>query len=303
MRPLIIRTLSTSLLATLLPLTALAATPIHEVRPLASDGMVKIDNLKGEIIVRTWDKAEVLISGSLGDGVEKLQIDGSASLLGIVVRNPKSSGWFGAGNHSEPTTLEVTVPATASLDIEGVSSDIDVRGSRGRKLAAESVSGDIRIADSSAGDSHFETVSGDQDLQLSSQSVEASSVSGDIRLQGNITGEVHIETVSGDSTLTLGAIDRLSFDSVSGDSRINTDLGRQARIKGESVSGNIALSIPRSSAASIHVETFSGAIRSPVGKVITERYGPGKKLDATLGDGSASLSLEAFSGNVELTLR
>jgi len=50
------------------------------------------------------------------------------------------------------------------------------------------------------------------------------------------------------------------------------------------------------------VETFSGGISSPVGKVQTEEYGPGKRLEARLGAGGGEIRLESFSGDVRVEI-
>ena len=55
-----LRILAPVLLAAL-PLAALASTPINETRQLDPRGTVEISNLKGSILVRTWDKPQVRI--------------------------------------------------------------------------------------------------------------------------------------------------------------------------------------------------------------------------------------------------
>jgi len=101
----------------LLALPALAATPINQTRPLAADGSLRIENIKGEVVVRTWDRPEVHVTGSLGEGVEKLEIGPGGDSLSIKVKYPNSGGgWFGSGNRSEPSRIEVRMPAGASLD-------------------------------------------------------------------------------------------------------------------------------------------------------------------------------------------
>src|SRR4051794_39243249 len=75
---------------------AFAATPINETRPLAPDGTVSIENVKGRIVVRTWANPQVKITGSLGKGVEKLDIDGDAHSLDIKVKYPNG------GSHWKP---------------------------------------------------------------------------------------------------------------------------------------------------------------------------------------------------------
>ena len=42
---------------------------------------------------------------------------------------------------------------------------------------------------------------------------------------------------------------------------------------------------------------------SPVGRVDREEYGPGKSLDARLGQGQGKIRLESFSGDVDLELK
>ncbi|MEO5963642.1 MAG: hypothetical protein ABIP87_09440, partial [Thermomonas sp.] len=99
-----------------------AATPINQTKPLDPQGRIEIDNLKGRVEVRGWDRAEVKITGSLGDGVEKLLLEGDGKLLRIKAKYPSRS------NRTEPTTLIVQVPLRAALEIDTVSADIDVHG-------------------------------------------------------------------------------------------------------------------------------------------------------------------------------
>jgi DUF4097 and DUF4098 domain-containing protein YvlB len=284
---------------------AFAATPINQTRPLAVDGRVHIENLKGRVVVRTWAQPQVRITGSLGRGVEKLDVSGSGQSLDIVVEYPDhGGGWhWGKKDDTEPTILEVTIPNRASLDIETVSADIDVQQMAGRKLAAESVSGSITVTASSPGQADVENVSGNTLLRLTTANLDASAVSGDIRASGGITGEVELETVSGDIELGAQALDRLDVNTVSGDAILRAALRPGAQVKGETLSGELRLELPANTGARLHAETFSGDIRAPSGKVDEEEHGPGKSLDTRIGNGSADIHLESFSGEVEVLLR
>lgn len=290
-------------LAGALSANAMAATPINQTHPLAVDGTVSIDNLKGRISVRTWDRPEVALSGSLGAGVEALKVEGDSNKLSIVVRYPKHGGnWFG-GDKAEPTLLEVNVPVGASLNIESVSADISIADSKGRRLSMESVSGDVLITNSQPGAVNSETVSGDQDLNVATSEVDASSVSGNIRLQGRITGDVSVETVSGDVRIGTARLDQLDAGSVSGDLHIATSLSANAEISAETLSGDLNLNLPSATSAELTVETFSGDIRSPVGTVESAEFGNGHSLNAQMGAGDAEIDLESFSGEVVISLR
>lgn len=284
---------------------AFAATPINEARPLAADGQVHIANVKGRIVVRTWSQAQVRITGSLGKGVEKLEVRGDARSLNIEVKYPNHGGWNfwgGSDNRVESSIIEVTVPQRASLDIESVSADIEVQQTAGRKLAASSVSGDIVITASSPGEAGVENVSGDTTLRITSNKVHVESVSGDVKLQGGLTGEVSLESVSGNLSLAAKALDRLEVNTVSGNAFLQAALTPSGVIKANTLSGDLSLSLPSLTSARLHAESFSGDISSPSGQVQREEHGPGKSLDAIYGSGQGQIKLETFSGDVRVQL-
>lgn len=285
---------------------AFAATPINETRALNADGQVHIENIKGEIIVRTWAQPKVRVTGSLGKGVEKLEVTGDARSLNIEVKYPNHDGgwnlWGRDGHRSEPTNLEVMIPQRASLDIDSVSADVDVQQMAGRKLSVDSVSGAILVTASSPGEAHFENVSGNTTLRLTSAKVHTDSVSGDVKLQGGLTGEVNMESVSGNLSLVGQALNRLVVSTVSGDANLRAGLRSGGVIKAETLSGVVSLSLPKSTSAKLHAESFSGDISSPVGRVDREEHGPGKSLDVTYGSGQGQIRLESFSGDVQVQL-
>lgn len=283
---------------------AFAGTPINQTRPLAADGNVSIENIKGRIVVRTWAQPQVRITGTLGKGAEKLEIDGDGRDLSIEVKYPdRRNGWGWNRNEMEPTILEITVPQKASLDIESVSAEVDVQQIAGRKLDVSSVSGNIVVTASSPGEASFENVSGNTTLRITTDNVSAESVSGDINMQGGLSGRVSMETVSGNASLIAKTLSKLQFSSVSGDADVQAALATNGVVTGETVSGTLRLSLPKTTSAQLSIETFSGDINSPVGKVDREEYGPGKSLDARLGQGQGKIRLESFSGDVDLELK
>src|SRR5688572_29005603 len=230
------------LAALLVSAPASAQSAIDQTRPLSSEGSVSIENLKGRVVVRTWDRPEVHVTGTLCKGVEKLEIDGGAESLSIVARYPEG-GWHGRDD-TGPTLLTVTVPAKASVAVEGVSADIDVSGTGGRELDVESVSGNVLVRGVRAGEIHLESVSGDVDAEVDSRDVAASSVSGGVRIAGRAGGRIVLSAVSGDIELTSPAVERLSVESVSGNAVLDTALDPGGRIEADSVSGDVRLTLP-----------------------------------------------------------
>ena len=276
---------------------AWAATPIDQVRPLDPRGRVEIDNLKGRVEVRAWDREEVRVTGSLGDGVEKLVIDGDRDELRIEVKYPNRS------RNTEPTMLVVQVPLQAELEIETVSADIDVHGVAPRELSLQSVSGDI-VANGAPRRASVESVSGDVNLTFNSSEVEASTVSGDLVVAGRLTGEASVETVSGDLRFDSRGerLRKFSAGSVSGNIAARLALAEAGEIRMESVSGDLGLDLPKDLSAEVSGESFSGDLSAPGAKIQREDFGPGSSFHQRYGDGKGEIRLETFSGDARLRL-
>ena len=275
-----------------------AATPIDQTRPLDPRGRVEIDNLKGRVEVRAWDRPEVKISGSLGAGVEKLSVDGDRSALRIEVKYPHRA------NNTEPTVLVVQLPLQAELEVSTVSANIDVHGVAPRELSLESVSGDIVVVGAPRRAS-VESVSGDVMLTINSGDVEASAVSGDLTLNGRLNGELSVETVSGNLRVDNRGerVRRLSASTVSGDMELKVALAPDGQISMESVSGDLTLVAPRDLSAQVSGESFSGDLRAPGAKIEREEYGPGSSFHTRYGAGKGEVRIETFSGDATLRLQ
>jgi len=275
---------------------AFAATPIDQTRPLDANGQVEIDNLKGRIQVRAWNRNEVRVTGSLGAGVEKLVVEGGGRHLLVKAQYPRRTN-----DSIEPTTLLLQVPLQASLDIDSVSADIDIDGVAPANLQIDSVSGDIVVA-AAPQRAHIESVSGDQRLTLNSPRVGIESVSGNVVLNGRLKAEVSVETTSGDIRIDSRgeALRSLRINSVSGDADARIALAPGGEVQTETVSGDVRLVVPRSLSARVDASSFSGDLSAPDAKVQKQEYGPGSNLDHRYGNGDGEISLKTFSGDAEL---
>jgi len=281
----------------------LAATPIDQTRPLDARGKVEIDNLKGRIQVRAWNRNEVRITGSLGDGVEKLVIEGQGDHLLVRAQYPKQIGAW-RGDRTGPTDLQLQVPLRADLDIESVSADIDVDGVAPGELSIDTVSGKVVVA-AAPDHADINTVSGDLEATLNSGDVKVETVSGDARLNGRLKGQVHGETVSGRLMIDSAgqAVRRLSAATVSGDTTLDVGLADGGEIRSETVSGDIRLRLPKTISARVNAQSFSGDLSAPGAKVRKEEFGPGSSLDQRYGSGAGEIHLETFSGNASVELK
>ncbi len=283
------------LAAAVLPATA--ATPINQTRPLDPRGRVEVDNVKGRVEVVAWNRPEVQLSGSLGNGVEKLSVEGDSKVLRIKVQYPAR------GRNAEPSRLVLQVPLLADLEVDTVSADISVSGVASRELELQSVSGGI-TANGAPGRGKISTVSGDIQLAMNTARLRVETVSGKLVTQGRLNGEISLESVSGDMRLnTLGErVRKLSANTVSGDMVLELALAEDGEIRMESVSGDLRLRLPADLSAQVSGESFSGDLNAPGAKIRKEEFGPGSSFRVRYGAGKGDIRMQTFSGDARLTL-
>jgi DUF4097 and DUF4098 domain-containing protein YvlB len=279
---------------------ASAGTAINENRNVNADARIDVSNIKGDVTVSGWDKNEVAITGTLGDGAKGIEVEGGGSHLTIKVQPPDKQGWFtwGADSRMGDTMLDVKVPRNAEVKIEVVSADVALSGVAGRALNVNSVSGKLRL-DSDAKEVEVDSVSGNIDLTGKAERGHLETVSGNVRARG-LGGQVKFETVSGDIDAENGDYREISAGTVSGDINLRGRPSKDARVDVETMSGDVHLYLPSDISAHLRVTTFSGSIRSDFGKVKEEEHGPGSSLDATMGNGDSRVNLQTFSGDVEV---
>jgi DUF4097 and DUF4098 domain-containing protein YvlB len=214
----------------------------------SATGSVSLENVNGNVDIRTWDKNEILIEGEKSAKTEEelkaidLTIDLSDNRAAIKVRLPKrSGGWFGGNNVRGAVRFTLTVPATANLDrISTVNSGVTLEGVRG-KANIETVNGGIR-ATNVGGSAHLETVNGritaDLDHVAASQSLHFETVNGSVNINLPKDAGVALRTsvvngrVSCDFPLTL--------TKSSGKRNLSGNIGDgSASLEAETVNGSI----------------------------------------------------------------
>jgi hypothetical protein len=278
------------LAALLSPAWALAAD-IDETRSVASDSTVSVSNVAGSIDISTWDRAEVRLTGQLGNDQE-LEIIENDGGIQIEVRNIDDEDDY------DETNLKLVMPFGASLVADGVSADITVDGVDGASIVAESVSGDIDVS-AGAGRVELSSVSGDVDFEGTAIRTSVESVSGDIDVSG-ISGEIAVSTVSGDAELDAENIAEGQFDTVSGTLQLKLSVTSGGRVSVETMSGDVTLLLPANQGGTITAQGFSGDIRSEFGEVKNESYGPGSHLKYVSGDSGTTIRVESFSGDIRI---
>ena len=284
----------------MLSASGFAGTPINETRDVDAGARIDISNVRGSVTVSGWDQARVEITGTLGTGSKGLKVSGSGARLDIKVEGPENSGWFNWGSSSrmEDSILNIRVPREAELAIETVSAEITVSGTGGRLLDASSVSGKIRL-DSVSRELEVGSISGTIELSGNGERAHVDTVSGDINLRSN-RARMKLETVSGSITATSDMYRDFSGSSVSGDIVLRGKPTTDAHLGAETMSGDVSVDLPADISARIDAETFSGRIRSDFGTVEEPEHGPGRSLGTTIGDGGTRITIETFSGDINI---
>jgi len=287
------RTITLALALSLTSLLAQAASSeFTDRRPLHADARLSVRNLAGVIEIDAWDKAEMDLTAQLGDSAEKVEITGTAGDLKVEVKNRKSDRYYGDGD----TRLKLRVPAGVTLSLDGTSSDLVVRGTKG-PITARSVSGDIDLA-VPAKLITVQTVSGDVRLETpAARETKLNTVSGDTTVNG-AAGSLISESVSGDVNVEGGPFTLVDLKSVSGDIGVHAAFTADARVKAESLSGDVRVNAPASLSAEVTLKTFSGDKHCLFESV--REASDSKRTVLKIGEGRGQFSLTSFSGDVTL---
>lgn len=273
-----------------------AQTKVDEARPLDANGSVSISNIAGSVEVVGWANDQVEITGTLGEHVKELAIEGSARHLDIEVKPIRNA------DGKVSSYLTIRVPSQASVEVEVVSADVTVDDVSGN-TQIKTVSGDIEIGGRPAR-LDIEAISGDIDVAYAGQETDIEAVSGDIKVRDG-AGAIELANVSGRIEVLGGMFDEASLESVSGMIDWEADIGGGGPFEMENMSGTIEVSVPASVSADFEISTFSGNISNAFGQepTRTSKYAPGKELTFSTGGGGPRVSISSFSGSVKIETR
>lgn len=277
------------------PLSAICGEEIDQTLTMSPDGLVAVENVAGKVEIEAWDRDEVRVRGEAGKRVERVEVNATSSGVEVRVINRK-------GDHRvDGTELNLRVPQGASIEVETISADITLTGSRGESVILRTVSGDLEV-DANAQRINLHSVSGDVEFEGTVSRSSFETVSGEITVVG-ATGEISANTVSGDVTLEAGELTQGRFEAVSGDLMLSLALADGGRLACDSMSGDIRLKLPASQQAEFTSQSFSGSIHTDFGDSVGVSKGPGIMLEHREGDNGAKIRLESFSGDIAIRSR
>lgn len=274
------------------------AESVEESRPAAADARIEFKGVTGDFEIIGHDAEEWLLSGTLGDDVEELVIEGDPDHWKI--RLEMKNGGFKWGRSMQSSDLKLLVPHGSELRVIVVSADLKLRELDGRSVEAQTVSGDLDLRQVNPARLNARTVSGDVKASGGASDLNRfQSVSGDVDASGS-SGRIELESVSGDVNIEGADVSELSVESVSGDIVARIRPTERARLDISSHSGNVDLYLPAGSGVRVDAETFAGSIDSAFGGQVRSGQGPGESLSSETAAATVEIEANTFSGNVRI---
>ena len=247
---------------------------------------LRVDNQGGDIVVRGWDRNQVRIQANHS---RRTRI--SARLAGAVL-SLEASADRGPANMVD---YELTVPTWMALHLSGMYPSVSVEGTRG-PIEVETLDGDITVKGggesvkltSIQGRISASGVRGRLELNSVSEDVEASDIQGDILVEG----------VSGDIILRRIEAKSVEVETVSGELYLDGRLLDGGSYTLLTHSGDITISVQEGANATIATAVGSGDVQASFPLPTSDR---GRRRHSyRLGNGSATVELETFSGSIHL---
>ena len=281
------------MLAGLLSFPVVADEHINESMDAAADGHIRVYNTSGTIEIVGWSRNSVQVVADLGDDVEELIFERNGDVVLIKVKVPNR-------HHGDiEADLVIHAPERSSIEVSGVSADIEVEDIRGEQ-SLETVSGDVETSGVES-DVEAGSVSGDVEVSGTGKEAdtEAGTVSGDVVLS-DLAGNIAGASVSGDVDIDGGSFREAYLESVSGDLSYYAALRDGGELMMETISGTIDVKFSNKVSARFDIETFQGEIDNCFGPRAerTSRYSSGLELSFTVGDGDSEVVIETLNGDV-----
>jgi DUF4097 and DUF4098 domain-containing protein YvlB len=281
----------------------LAQEKTDTVVPVDRNTRLELENTNGSVLVHVWDRMEVKISAQHSSR-ERIEIRNSLLRLHIEANedfdDEDDSGrprHRTGGSRSRIVDYEITVPATMPVSVSGQNADVTIEGVKG-EVSVETVQGDVEVT-GGTGNISLESVNGGLTLKGARGHVSLHSVNESI-VASDIVGDMTVEAVSGDITLERIQADRIDATTVSGDIEYDGTIRDAGSYSFTTHSGDVRLAIAESSNGTFSVATFSGDFQAGFPVHLNDTRQKSKRFNFTLGNGSARVELESFSGDIEI---
>jgi hypothetical protein len=257
---------------------------------------VRINGPFADLRVRGGDGDSLILTGTLPTGARldaPLPSPGSPPVRGAKFYIEAPAGAQAGGQ------LELRVPAGATVWAKSGSARIDVSGIRGG-LDLNVVGGAI-VVSGTPRELNVESMDGDVEVSGSPGWMRVKTATGSVTVRGSVA-DAGITSVAGLVTVADGPFERVRIETVTGSIAFGASLGRAATLVIDSHSGAIDLRLDPKLSAEIDATTITGTITNGVSarRPTPGREGRGAELTLGLGTGDARVTLRSFKGNIRL---
>jgi putative adhesin len=296
---------------------------------LARATELELSNLSGDIVVLPGNGPDARIEYTrhgYGDTPEEarrqlglLEVNlttGGDGRGQVSSRYVAATGDRGRRRIRSSVDYRVTAPPQTRIRVKSMSGDVQISKIKG-DLSLETLSGNINV-DAGGRVSLAKTMSGD--VVISGVTAEdplvVQSMSGTVTLRSVKARYVDVNSVSGDVVVRDVVCERAELQTLSGNVEYSGQLLRNGRYELKAHSGDIRLAVSGNTGFDVEANSFSGKIRTdlPIKNELADEeggevYAGGVRVKmpkrasfrGTYRDGSATIELTTFSGNIVIT--
>jgi DUF4097 and DUF4098 domain-containing protein YvlB len=246
-----------------------------------------VSDFGGSITVTTWAKNAVRVTAEHGSR-DHVTVRAGISTVAI-----EASGRYGPAT----VNFEITVPEWMSVSLEGVNTEMTVRGTKA-PVSVETVQGDI-IVDGGAEQVTLNSVNGEVRLSGARGRVSVTATNQGIWIS-DVIGDVTAEGVNGDVVLEKVDAANVDANTVNGDVSYGGTIKDGGHYRFSTHNGDVTVAMDETHTnATVSVATFNGDF-DPGFSVRLAEIRKGRRFSFTLGTGSAKVELESFEGTIAL---
>jgi DUF4097 and DUF4098 domain-containing protein YvlB len=256
--------------------------------PVTKGTRLVIDNMAGEVLVRSWDRDE-------------LRVQARHSTRTTVRIRPRGTNLVVDGSSSRGPTgsidYEITAPTWMAVKIDGPYNFITVDGVQG-EVTAETVRGDI-IIKGGTGFVSAASVEGEVIVEGARGRINVSSVNEGVTITG-ASGEIVADSVNGSIRMTKIESSSVEAGTVNGNIVYEGNTARGGKYRFTTHNGNVTVAVPDNADATFTVRTYQGSFNSELPAKCDGSPNRGKRTVCTMGNGNAEFELESFGGSIRL---
>ncbi|TAK16340.1 MAG: hypothetical protein EPO35_05610 [Acidobacteria bacterium] len=281
---------------------------------IGATGTLELENFSGDITVTASSGKDVsvdIIRSSHG----RTEADARAGLDRVrpEVEIVGSRATVRASYMDRPTAYSVSTdfvvkaPAGTRIVVNSLRADVKVTGIKG-EISITTASGDVVLTDVGT-IREAKTGSGDVVIKGSTSDdvLDAGTLSGDILLTDVKARRITANTVQGSVEARDVVCDSASLSTIAGDVIYAGTLSRGGRYEFTSNTGDVSFTPTGSTGYAVQATSFTGeivsavALQSETGRSLAGTRGPRRRAaTAKVGDGSATVTLQTFSGDISI---